>query len=278
MKLTILLFLLFGANITFAQSRYSVFSVSDGVTCLNENTHKWQTLKKRSFISLNDSMYIPDGGNVALLDKTTTLMYRSGKYGRFVVRDIVVDAMERNKNIISKTYRELHKNADKSKPQIMFRQIGGVKMNSISYDDSLAIHLKDFIATRNLSFIDPLLKFQKVFVSKNTFYFKIFNDSDKDFYVNVLCSNDKTLGICYNLTEVQETQQTEMSIFIPAKNIIEIKEFEFSENKGTEYILFGSREKPFSWYVIQKHLKDGDLKNVQPQEISSTFKIGVLYK
>lgn len=266
MKNIVLLLICLVTTTCIAQNRYSIYSLNGDVKYKSKNGIDWIKAKKKMPLGLGDYLSIPQDGDVSILDNNTRWVHYSLHEGAYMVKTIIIEALQNKSSLMKRLGEELIANTSSSSPkQVSFRPIGGVKMGSPCVEDSIASFLFMYMnhgIDGSVIKANSQLLLRKESLSNDCITFEITNNSTMGYYYNVarIDRNRKKIYICYNISEIIDDKGIELSLFIPSKETISFVDFPFVASEREEFFLFAT-DKEFSVEVLQSILnKDHDVE------------------
>lgn len=258
----------------FAQERLSIYKHSQGILYKSNQMKNWKYAERRTSLSQSDSIFIPKGGLISILDKFSSHTYPnhiSNTDNICTVSQIIKNAMDDENKIILHVTQELFENSKVQSKQNKYVSLGVSSMSSSSIEHELASFILDHIKSnqyRNLAKQGLSLKSEML---DEYSCLKVVNTNKKGLYYNIIKIDENGIHICYNLNMVNNDNVSEISIFIGPNESSYLTNFSYTEFRNSDYFVIAS-EREFSWNLLERLLNDPNFKKIKYDK--DRFRIG----
>ena len=254
-RLLFLSIILLSFNFASAKYTFTVFDVSKNVTSIRHGKTTSEKIKKGTTLNINDEIIIPFGNSITLRDVKTSRKYEFKDKGRFKISEII--KKQDDDNFFTRLFKSIANIINPKENMCRYNSKGVTLKSHTGVEAEIASHIKDYQAFGNKkSNISRDLIIDKVPISNKEFSFRISNNANKGYYINVAKINreDNSSHICINHSMLNSDEVIEISIYVAPNRSIEIPSA-FIKTKKTDFIVIGS-EREFSWSVLEKYLTD----------------------
>ena len=259
MKRLLLVFavLLFAA-VAGAQSRYSVYKCTEGVSVRKFKSEEWVSVNKHDEVSLVDMFSVSEGGLLVVLDSKNRSLYKFGEVREKSLKLLIEEAVSKSDNVTAGLNKELMSKTEKAKEYTQVAAAYRGADASTGFVDSLAIFIKSSLASGSpqklmcygLSGKSDEFSMERVSVGDDEFCFAVSNNSDEDVFVNVVyVDNAGRCGLCYDFDYVSAAKY----IFLPSGQKIQLTQYSFVSVSDDEFHLLVTSQ-PYDSHALQMAL------------------------
>lgn len=261
-KLLSLLLMLMCVNVSMGQHSFDVFSVTKDV--VYQRNGKTVNVKKGIRLNITDELIIPKNNSIVLTD-VTNRNYRFDKVGKFRVEDIIRSQNYEDDNWFERFCKSLYDIMFPDEIKCRYKSKGVTLKSQSGVEAEIASLIFDYVSSDKKDFkISNGLKIEKIMHSKKEFSFKIINNTNKGYYVNV-AKNDKednAIHVCYNFSKLEGDRPLEISLYVAPNSCLEIPTYVFINSKKANFFIVGS-EREFSCTVLEKYLNTSNFDKIK---------------
>lgn len=262
-KLLSLLLMLMCVNVSMGQHSFDVFSVTKEVVC-NRNGSTIN-VKKGIRLNIKDELIIPKNNSIVLTDVKTNRNYSFDKVGKFKVEDIIRSKNSDDDSWFVGFFKSLFDIMNPDENICKYKSKGVILKSQSGIEAEIASFIFDFVSSDKKDFkISNGLKIEKIMQSKKEFSFKIINNTNKGYYVNVakIDKENNAIHICYNFSKLEGDRTLELSLYVAPNSCLEIPTYVFINSKKTNFFIVGS-EREFSCSVLEKYLNTSNFDKIK---------------
>ena len=228
------------------QNIYQIFKTTQGVTLSNTSV-QGAPVTKRMEIKMGDVLHIPEGGEVAILEKSTRQIYSysAPKGDKIKVAKILIDAKKQAGNSIAAINNGLMTSINERKlPGYNYSVHGATYRGAGTDSTTLAVYsaLCSAIAQQQPASTLSL----ELEHDGDTFHFKAANSSSTPVYFNIIRMGEIPL-ICIPV----ESSNGSTCLIMDANGAWSTEQIRFAYEEGDKYILFAT-DKPFNSQLLQQ--------------------------
>lgn len=256
-RLFVALGLLFVTVLSGAQSRYTVYKCTEGVSVRKFRTNDWIRVNRHDEVSLVDFFRIEEGNQLMVLDSRNRNLYKFSAVEEKSLKALIDDAVRKADNVTENLNKELFsKSDDGDKYSRIAAAYRGAEV-SAGFTDSLAVYVRNFLSDEeecsSVIFYDCAgtpddFHLEVVQLSEDECYFCFANDSAEDAFVNVVCvSAEGNCSLCYDFGYTSSASY----VYLPSKTRVEMSQYLFLKPSAeeTNHLLVTSR--PYDTHALQ---------------------------
>lgn len=234
-----------------AQGRYSLYEISGNVLCKKFRTSEWIVPSDQQELSVHDVFSIPSSSFVRIMDRKNQMVYTSLRTGEISVRNIVEEAEDKAGDITKDVNQYLLSSLSKNEKKELECRAYGVVYRDLDSDapmslyNEILLHVSDLRENRS-KVSSKAATIAKVLEGKGLFYFRIRNNTDKIYYMNLLMVKGDEVTVCYDCDGWNP-------ILKPGKDM-----------DMSQYLFADSADAPVGYYLL---LSEGDYKVKKIQQM-----------
>lgn len=246
-----------------AQSRYTVYKCTDGVSVKKFRSNDWIRVNRHDEVSLVDFFRIEDGNQLIVLDSRNRNLYKFSAVKEKSLKSLIDEAVRKADNVTENLNKELFSKSDGGdKYSRVAAAYRGADV-SAGFTDSLAVYVRGFMSGKE-DFSSAIcydytgtpndFKLEVARVSEDECYFCFANDSAEDVFVNVVCvSADGSCSLCYDFGYSSPVSY----VCLPSKTKVEMPQYLFLKPSASEKNLLLVTSRPYDTHALQMLLTSG---------------------
>lgn len=244
-----------------AQNGLYVLRYSGSIT-YEKTMNEWDKIFNGQPLNQSRVLRIPSNSEIVILDKNTSraYTYKCVMAKKITVGQIIKDVKENENGTIKRFFSLLLKSA---KSKVSFFPYGATIMSS-SEDPTQGFcsFLKSYFKKRKNDVTGKRVLSLRKKEGKEGFGFCIKNSSNDGYYFNVVrISEDGKFHICYNLYELDNKNEFDVSLYVGPKETLDLFDLKFEKTAHNKYYLIASKFE-FSWRLLEENLNDGEFNIV----------------
>ena len=259
-------------NAVFGQTPL-FYSATTGVKIKYHNGFVWKDLPpKHSRLSMNDNFSLGEKDCVSIVFGKSFCQYSSDKKSKVTVKQIVE---QQNKSVWSSVWKAIEANTKNNNSGSRYgtSSAGSIRMSAKNFENDYANQIIGFFNTsieerKELS--DTSIVLQKQFVSTDVFYFRLYNKSQRDYYIYIVQKDNNGIDVAFSQRWTTDDGEVSLVFCLPASSYLDINDFELFEDDETQYIPIAT-EKKMNTKLLQEKLKEES----EPDTSNQSLIIGV---
>lgn len=267
---------IFTCSLALGQNHPQFHFASSGVKYKAQKQKKWGRPPANYSdvtIKMEDMFFLNKNNTIVILYNKQKHPYKATKEEKLTVSQIINNHEYNCLTAIKKTMLE---NAESRRPKPVSTSAGAKRMSTSenSEIDYISIILNYFNASPEhcSDLVDSTIVLQKCFISTDEYYFRIINNSEKDYYICIIQQDENEIRATFNKTW-NDDGIVGLLFYIPESSELSITDFVYYEDGKTQYIPIASETK-FNISSLKDNFKDR-----APTEVSNpTLKIGLCIK
>lgn len=259
-----------------AQDRLSIYKFTKGTSYKSIPYQEWSIAKKEQHITQQDSIFIPKGGSITILDKYSSHTYSIKAVDsniKSTVHQIIRQAMRDESRLIKHVTQELSENSKATIKKGQYITYGVSTMSNSSIEHEIASFVFEYIESTT----KEDLSCKSIYLttkSKNGFsYLKVTNKLEKGYFYTVLKIDSTGTHVCYNICDSTNNVLSEISLYVAPKTSSYLTNYPLSVNPQSCYIVIAS-ESEFSGSLLERLLNTPNFRKMKYDD--TCLKIGIL--
>ena len=243
-KLIILLLCI--ATTLKGQNIYQIFKATQGVTVSNTSV-QGAPVNKRMEIKMGDVLHIPEGGEVAILEKSTRQIYtyNAPKGEKVKVAKILIDAKKQAGNSIAAINNELMTSINEKKLPGYNYSVHGATYRGAG-TDSITISVYSALCNALAQQHQASTLALELEHNGDSFQFKATNRGSTPVYFNII-----RLGETPHIFIPTESSNGSTCLILDANGAWNAEQIQFVYEEGDKYLLFAT-DVPFNSQLLQQ--------------------------
>lgn len=267
---------IFTCTMAMGQNRPQFVSASAGVKYKEHKQKKWTKPPNNNSmetLNMDDMFSFPKNGSIVIAYNKMPHTYKA-KWKEELSVSQIIDYHEQN--LFTAIIKTISENIESRRSKFVSTSAGAYRMSASTNNelDYISIILNYFNATGNSrsEMVDSSIVLQKCFITSNEYYFKIINNSKKNYYICIIQQDENEIRATFNKTW-EDDGKVGLIFYVLESSELSIENFVFYEDTSTQYIPIASETK-FNISSIKDNFKDKT-----PKEVSNpTLKIGLCIK
>ncbi|MBQ5802853.1 MAG: hypothetical protein IIW25_01310 [Bacteroidales bacterium] len=229
-----------------SQNIYQIFKATQGVTLSNTSVQNTPATKRME-IKMSDMLHIPEGGEVAILEKSTRQIYtyNAPKGEKVKVAKILIDAKKQAGNSIAAINNELMTSINEKKLPGYNYSVHGATYRGAG-TDSITISVYSALCNALAQQHQASTLALELEHNGDSFQFKATNSGSTPVYFNII-----RLGETPHICIPTESSNGSTCLIMDANSTWSAGQIRFTYEEGDKYLLFAT-DIPFNSHLLQQ--------------------------
>lgn len=259
-----------------SQDRLSIYKYTKGTSYKSINKQEWSPAKQKKQITQQDSIFIPQGGAITILDKYSSHTYSVKAVDsniKTTAHQIIQQAMRDESQIIKHVTQELSENSKASIKQSQYTTYGVSTMSNSPIEYEIASLVFEYIESNTKDSLSCESIYLTKKIENKVAHLEVTNELEKGYFYTVLKIDNTGRHVCYNIYNLKNNVLSEISLYVAPKTSSYLANYPLSIDPRSCYIVIAS-ETEFSWILLERLLDTPNFKKIEYD--TTRLKIGAL--